>query len=310
MNSKTLNWLLNPIQPQEFFDDYFETKPLVLQREDREYYNDLLSLPDIENVLRDAQSGNYAIKLVKNGKTIHQSEYAYLTKVQNIEIKTGLNEKKFFRLFENGATVVFDAFHNNWPRLKSLADDLTQELLTATGYNLYLTPQNSQGFPSHYDTHDVFVIQVHGSKKWRLYHDPLKLPLNTQHYQFYEYKLGAPTMEFDLEQGDLLYIPRGYVHEASANNEISAHISIGLYTSSWTRLLMDFITDLACKDSAFRSAFVTENFRSTNRKASILDELRQRLNKSLTLETLEELFYEKVNSERSKKAFKERALAK
>ena len=45
--------------------------------------------------------------------------------------------------------------------------------------NVYVTPANSVGFVSHFDSHDVFVLQLYGSKNWRVYdHPPVILPAN------------------------------------------------------------------------------------------------------------------------------------
>lgn len=37
------------------------------------------------------------------------------------------------------------------------------------GTNVYLTPPQSQGFAPHYDDIEAFIIQLEGSKYWKLY---------------------------------------------------------------------------------------------------------------------------------------------
>ena len=46
--------------------------------------------------------------------------------------------------------------------------------------NAYLTPAGNQGFATHYDTHDVFVLQVDGRKRWRIHPPVLADPLERQ----------------------------------------------------------------------------------------------------------------------------------
>ena len=58
--------------------------------------------------------------------------------------------------------------------------DLADELGHATQCNAYVTPPGSQGFAPHHDTHDVFVLQVDGHKRWNIYEPLIRLPLKSQ----------------------------------------------------------------------------------------------------------------------------------
>ena len=55
--------------------------------------------------------------------------------------------------------------------------------------NAYYTPRAAQGLPVHHDTHDVFVLQVAGEKRWLVYEPALELPLQDQRYSA---ELGEP----------------------------------------------------------------------------------------------------------------------
>jgi bifunctional lysine-specific demethylase and histidyl-hydroxylase NO66 len=100
---------------------------------------------------------------------------------------------------------------------------MRQELSAALGVrvnvNAYLTPPCSSGFNAHYDTHDVFVLQTAGVKKWRIYHSPIPLPLPSQSHirgtAASVSGLGDPALEVELQTGDMLYVPRGFLHHAS-----------------------------------------------------------------------------------------------
>ncbi len=59
----------------------------------------------------------------------------------------------------------------------------------------------------------MFVLQTEGSKHWKLY-APLR-PLAGEHSgDLTQDGIGEPTMEITLNQGDLLYFPRGTIHQA------------------------------------------------------------------------------------------------
>ena len=68
--------------------------------------------------------------------------------------------------FAAGATIVLQGLHRMWPPLVDFTRQLVEELGHPAQVNAYVTPPSSQGFSPHYDTHDVFVLQVSGEKRW------------------------------------------------------------------------------------------------------------------------------------------------
>jgi len=134
---------------------------------------------------------------------------------------------KVQQLFQSGCTI--QALH---PQQYSdpmwlLNSSLESMFGSLVGSNCYITPPNSQGLAPHHDDVEVFVLQLQGSKTWLLYPpvDPLApscsgdLPRSI---------LGEPT-ELTLHPGDLLYFPRGTVHEARTGSSSSAHMTISTY---------------------------------------------------------------------------------
>ena len=111
------------------------------------------------------------------------------------------------------------------------------------GCAAYLTPAGSQGFPPHYDDVEVFVIQLEGSKRWRLYDRPdaRTNPAANRTTEFRASELGAPTQELTLRPGDVLYLPRGVVHQALAQRSgHSLHLTFSTYQRhTWRDLLLE-----------------------------------------------------------------------
>ncbi|MGO7984355.1 JmjC domain-containing protein, partial [Rhizobium johnstonii] len=70
--------------------------------------------------------------------------------------------------FAAGATIVLQGLHRLWPPLIDFTRLLIDDLGHPAQVNAYVTPASSQGFDPHYDTHDVFVLQVSGEKHWRV----------------------------------------------------------------------------------------------------------------------------------------------
>jgi lysine-specific demethylase/histidyl-hydroxylase NO66 len=155
-----------------------------------------------------------------------------------------------------GATVVLNALHRTHPPIARFCRELAAELGHKTQCNAYVTPGGgAQGFAFHHDTHDVFVLQVSGRKRW-IVHDPvLRLPLPSQPRSGDGLVAdGAePLLDVELEAGDALYLPRGYVHAAVTTDEHSVHLTVGVLSTTWHDVLTDAVA-LAADVEDFRDA--------------------------------------------------------
>jgi Cupin superfamily protein len=99
--------------------------------------------------------------------------------------------------------------------------------------NAYYTPRAAQGLPVHHDTHDVFVLQVSGEKRWLVYEPALELPLRNQKYSAEMGGPGEPAHDLVLRPGDMLYLPRGWLHEALTSDSDSLHLTVGVNVVTW-----------------------------------------------------------------------------
>ncbi|XP_072721789.1 ribosomal oxygenase 1 isoform X2 [Ciconia boyciana] len=109
------------------------------------------------------------------------------------------------------------------------------------GANTYLTPPGTQGFAPHYDDIEAFVLQLEGKKHWRVYSprtDAEVLPQFSS-ANLTQAELGKPVLETVLEAGDLLYFPRGFIHQGDCLPDAhSLHITVSSYQrNSWGDLL-------------------------------------------------------------------------
>jgi ribosomal protein L16 Arg81 hydroxylase len=166
------------------------------------------------------------------------------------------------RLFAEGSTVVLQGLHRLWPPLIAFADQLAADLGHPTQVNAYVTPPSSRGFSPHYDVHDVFVLQVAGEKHWRIHAPVHPDPLRTQPWDDHAAAVaaaaaGEPVIDAVLRPGDALYLPRGYLHAATARGEVSAHLTVGVHPVTRFALAesaLDLVRTLAADDAALRAS--------------------------------------------------------
>jgi ribosomal protein L16 Arg81 hydroxylase len=61
-------------------------------------------------------------------------------------------------------------------------------------------------------------------------------------------------MSFVLDAGDLLYIPRGFLHHARSGDETSLHVTLGVVSHRWADVLLEVVAETCLADPAFRRA--------------------------------------------------------
>ena len=160
--------------------------------------------------------------------------------------------------FDQGASLVVSQFHETHPPLAHFCRGLERLFLHAIQANIYLTPPAAQGFRSHFDTHDVLVLQIEGRKTWRVW-DGERLPRPTRRTPWpgQMKPLGEPHLVV-LEPGDALYIPRGVMHDASTEpGARSLHATIGFMEPCWAAAIRSLIDEAEVMDAGLRESVPT-----------------------------------------------------
>ena len=237
----TLQSMVSPVGEDEFLARYWERKPLIIHRADPGYYGDLFTLQDFDESITRGPSYVKTAEAVTN----KQARHVGATPTALERVLSNMHE---------GHTLILDGMHQFDPKLKLLCRRLGQE----TGYtyqtNIYLTPPNGKGFSAHWDNHDVFVMQVMGSKHWKVEKDRRALPEKDANIEDEGREFRGDVHEFTLRQGDMVYIPRGFVHAAECGSESSMHITLGTYFPTWDELLTAAVRMAALGDENLRYA--------------------------------------------------------
>ena len=246
LDAQGFDWAIAPMTPDTFMAEYFERRHLVIHRDDPAYYGGLLSLRDIDDVLCTQVLPVAELQLVNQSQPVDEEDYS---------LASGhVDPVRATQAFQAGATMILPALHRRLPRLAAFCRALEGVFNCDLQTNIYLTPADAQGFRTHYDSHDVLVLQCHGTKTWRIYDSALKLPLLTQAFEPQGYEPGALIDEFVLQPGDMAYIPRGVAHDAIATDQVSLHVTTGLLTHRWVDLLIEVLGAEARRNLALRHA--------------------------------------------------------
>ncbi len=180
------------------------------------------------------------LRIAKQGRTLADSDFTSGGGV-GAGIRDQVSDDRVRRQFASGATIVLQGLHRTWEPIVEFSQALAAELGHPVQVNAYVTPPGNQGFSAHYDVHDVFVLQVHGAKAWRVHAPVWPDPLRSQPWDERRDAVAAaaenaPLIDAEVAAGDVLYLPRGYIHSAAAPadaEQVSIHLTVGIHT--WTR---------------------------------------------------------------------------
>lgn len=250
MKNLDFDALLEPFSSSEFYQKHWEHAYLLVKRNAPKYYHGLLTLNSVDDLLVSLREPEFS--LAKNGKVLSRDVVLRNQYWKDELIKT-IDLDRFYKEFMGGATLILETLHRKHPPIACLCRTLEKQFYTPVQANAYLTPPKSQGFSAHYDTHDVFVLQIEGKKHWRLHRSPITLPTRKQKHSSAMGAMDSCFVEFDLCPGDCLYLPRGLGHEASASESMSLHITIGVLSYTLADLIGDVANELALQDPKFRA---------------------------------------------------------
>lgn len=165
--------------------------------------------------------------------------------------------------------------HERWPPLQALCRSLASETSAAIQVNAYLTPPGAQGLGVHYDRHDVFVLQIAGAKHWHVYGAPTRLPL--PEWPPRPSDPGEPLHDLTLHAGDLLYLPRGFVHDAGTEESSSLHLTVGVRPITWASVVRGAVEAAFERDASLRESLPLGFAASEEGRAAVGSGLAERL---------------------------------
>lgn len=245
----SLEHLISPITTEVFIKEYWESKVLLIQRKNPKFWMGLLSIKMIDDAISTLNLRYGEIKLTKYKTELDKENYLFKNDLVNVQ--------KVFQYYSEGHTIVLNALNYKIRSLCELVTGMERDFSMPFQTNIYLTPPHSQGFDAHYDQHCVFVLQVEGTKKWRIGGKPVTNPTNEYAPEIDIDPESPITMEFELEPGDMLYIPRGVVHSAYAQEGPSLHVTLGALAYNWSHLFSSALEYMHMIDPDFRRSLPT-----------------------------------------------------
>lgn len=212
------------IELQEFFENHFEEN-LVFSSSEITFEKLKTPLPEWNQDLLERIILEGTISMVKDSLKVENDFF-----IDNGQV----NLSKFFFLFGDGFTFYLKNVENFFPEVKDVINELQNELSPyKIQSNIFISPSGNIGFFPHFDCHDVVVMQISGSKHWKLW-KAYKQDMTEERPSGKDaseveriVQEQDPLIEKTLTENEVFYMPRGVVH-APAAKEDSVHMTFWL----------------------------------------------------------------------------------
>jgi hypothetical protein len=265
--------LLEPCLPEEFFaSSWGRSYKHVAGWPGK--FSHLLPWDRLNRILREHRLDFPRLRLVRDGQSLPSN--AYLRHATSGRRRTQIPRLLPVQLTEQlrqGATLVLDAVDELYQPLDQLAETLERSVREHVQINAYAGWRTSRGFDLHWDDHDVFILQVTGRKRWSVYGMTRPYPL-ARDIEPNRKPTHEPLWDAILEDGDLLYIPRGWWHVAFPLDEPTLHLTVGIHNRTGLDLLK-WLADRLRSSENFRMDL--PRFASLAERAAHVERLRGEL---------------------------------
>ncbi|MGG5809333.1 cupin domain-containing protein [Falsiroseomonas sp. CW058] len=249
--------LLAPVTPDAFFADHYDKAPLHV-RGDPAKFASVLSWRGINRLLdmTHAWTGT-SLKLVLDSQTIPPESYCIRAQGRDGGAQLLQPDARLVQgWIAKGASVVMNDVDSLTPGLASVSNALESAGLGKSQANVYISWQSHKAFRTHYDTHDVWAVQVEGEKTWNIWEGRADWPIphpafRGQPQDHHDQARGKLRGTVLMKPGDLLYLPRGWYHDALAEAPASVHIAYGVHAPLGMDLV-NILVERVLYDAEFR----------------------------------------------------------
>ncbi|MEJ0078475.1 MAG: cupin domain-containing protein [Alphaproteobacteria bacterium] len=169
-------------------------------------------------------------RLIKDGKIVPESACT-TSRMLGPSRDVGLAHlDTLYDGFRDGTTVVLAALEKLHPALAQFCSELEAIFRCPIEATASLAPRNAGELSPRHDEHGVFVLQVEGTRRWRVWSDRWRPPDDEAAARLAD---GNAPVEFLLEPGASLYLPGGFTYAAEASPTVSLHVVIEAKLLRW-----------------------------------------------------------------------------
>jgi ribosomal protein L16 Arg81 hydroxylase len=218
------------ISREEFFRDIYQRRHFVSQVDSS--LKPYLPTWDQFNQYLNDHSHSSPRMLVVNDMVQYQDSVFYSEQHALGYAHTRLRTAELYKQLRSGSTIALDSIHEVIPPLKELQRRMAAIFSCNVNMKGFITcRRQEEAFGMHWDNWDAFIVQLHGRKHWKIYGFTRKAPIRATDIVACE-KPRDPIWEGVIEEGQIVYLPRGYWHRVEGVDVTSLHIAICLHCTT------------------------------------------------------------------------------
>ncbi|MDF9619082.1 cupin domain-containing protein [Pseudomonas entomophila] len=218
------------VSKQAFAEHYQGKKPLFIKQAFTPSAD--FSWADANQIITRNNVESPDFKILHNGLV---PKHEYIETFHDVGmVRHRLNKSAVYERMRNGATLIANKIVNE-PKVHGFARQVAQLTGRQTVSSAYAAFGRQASFQTHWDTRDIFAIQLMGRKRWIIYEPSFADPLYMQQSKDLEQDYPCPAepcMDIVLEPGDVLYLPRGWWHNPLPFEEETFHLSVGTFPAN------------------------------------------------------------------------------
>jgi quercetin dioxygenase-like cupin family protein len=227
---------------EEFFRTYFNKKVLYRPRGITGDPRHILSIADMDDIVHQEGMRSSLLRMLGNGVPAIGDQLTSQLEMrrEGKAIEDAVDPGRIYAHFRAGKTLIHGGLNLTRPNLRTLARSMTERFAAKSEIVAFLTPAGQRG-GAHSDPTDVYVIQLAGTKRWQIWPTPqARRPGEDTYFD----SLPDPVLDLSVQPGDVLYIPYGTPHRASAEGSVSLHVTVVAGPRSWAHHLLSAVQDI------------------------------------------------------------------
>ncbi len=158
-----------------------------------------------------------------------------------------ISASKLAKLLESGASVIAVPLQPHVPALDELCADIGASTGETIKIGAIVSTGNDGALKLHYDEDDLIILQVEGSKRWRIFGSPVTNPISPTP-QTVRPEGTPPVFDEVLRPGDFLFVPAGHWHQCDNGPELSLHVGIFFSAPTGYDMTLDLLRQISEED--------------------------------------------------------------